>query len=111
MLDIQNPTHKHFLVTYLSNLMFETGFCGFAIYHSIPILSIKAYERKSFPSGAVVKNSPANAADVGLIPGLGRSPGEGNGTPLQYSWPGKFYGQRSLAGYSPWGCKKSDITE
>ena len=64
MLDIQNPTHKHFLVTYLSNLMFESGFCGFAIYHYIPILSIKAYERKSFPSGAVVKNSAANAADV-----------------------------------------------
>ena len=36
----------------------------------------------------VVKNPPANAGDirhVGLIPGLGRSPGEGNGTPLQYS--------------------------
>jgi len=30
---------------------------GFAIYHSIPILIIKAYKRKSFPSGAVVKNS------------------------------------------------------
>ena len=37
-------------------------------------------------------------------PGLGRSPGEGNSYPLQYSW-------RSLAGYSPWGCKESDTTE
>jgi len=36
--------------------------------------------------GSVVKNSPANSEDLGLIPGLGRSPGEGNGTPLQYSW-------------------------
>ena len=34
---------------------------------------------------AVVKNPPANAGDVGYIPGLGRSPGEGNGNPLQYS--------------------------
>ena len=33
----------------------------------------------------MVKNSPANAGDVGLIPGLGNSPGVGNGNPLQYS--------------------------
>ena len=33
----------------------------------------------------MVRNLPANAGDVGLIPGLGRSPGEGNGNPLQYS--------------------------
>jgi len=36
---------------------------------------------------------------------------EGNGTPLQYSCPGKFHGQRSLVGYSPQGCKESDTTE
>ena len=33
----------------------------------------------------MVKNPPANAGDTGSIPGLGRSPGEGNGNPLQYS--------------------------
>ena len=33
----------------------------------------------------MVKNPPANAGDMGFIPGLGRSPGEGNGNPLQYS--------------------------
>ena len=38
-----------------------------------------------FPDGSVVKNPPANAGDEGSIPGLGRSPGEGNGNPLQYS--------------------------
>ena len=41
-----------------------------------------------FPGGVVVKNLPASAGDAGdagLIPGLGRSPGEGNGSPLQYS--------------------------
>ena len=41
-----------------------------------------------FPGGTVVKNLPANAAnagDMGLIPGSGRSPGEGNGNPLLYS--------------------------
>jgi len=38
-----------------------------------------------FPGGSAVKNPPANAGDVGSIPGSGRSPGEGNGNPLQYS--------------------------
>ena len=38
-----------------------------------------------FPGGSVVKKSPANAGDEGLIPGSGRSPREGNGNPLQYS--------------------------
>ena len=38
-----------------------------------------------FPGGSVVKNPPANTGEVGLIPGWGRSPGGGNGNPLQYS--------------------------
>ena len=46
-----------------------------------------------FPGGSVVKNPPANTADsrdAGWIPGLGRSPGEENGNPLQYSCLGKI---------------------
>ena len=43
--------------------------------------------------------------------GLGRSPGERNGNPLQYSCHGESHGGRSLVGYSPWGCKKLDTTE
>ena len=39
----------------------------------------------NFPGGSAVKKPTASAGDVGLIPGLGRSPGEGNGNPLQYS--------------------------
>ena len=54
----------------------------------------------------MVKNLPVNAGDAGLIPGLGRSPGERNGNPLQYSCLGKFHGQRSLADYSPWGHRR-----
>ena len=38
-----------------------------------------------FPGGSVVRTPPANAEDTGLIPGLGRYPGEGNGNPVQYS--------------------------
>ena len=40
---------------------------------------------KGFPGGAEVKVSACNVGDLGLIPGSGRSPGEGNGNPLQYS--------------------------
>ena len=42
----------------------------------------------SFPGGSVVKNLPANTGDTGSIPGLGRSLGEGNGSPLQCSCVG-----------------------
>ena len=62
----------------------------------------------------VVKNSPANAGDVrdtGSIPGSGRSPGRGHDNPLQYSCLENPHGQRSQAGCSPWGHKKSDTTE
>ena len=61
-----------------------------------------------------VKNSPASAGnlrDVGSIPGSGRSPGEGHGNPLQYFCLEHPHGQRSLAGYSPWGHKESDTTK
>ena len=54
----------------------------------------------------MVKKLPANAGDLGLIPGSGRSPGEGNGNESQYSFLEKSHGQRSLVGYSPWGCKR-----
>ena len=40
-----------------------------------------------FPGGSVIKKMPANAGDVGSIPGSRKSPGEGNGNPLQYSCP------------------------
>ena len=43
--------------------------------------------------------------------GSGRPPGEGNGSPLQYSCLENPHGQRSLVGYSPWGCKELNITD
>ena len=42
-------------------------------------------DSEGFPGGSGVKNPPANAGDMGLIPGSGRSPGKGNGNPVQYS--------------------------
>ena len=57
------------------------------------------------------KESACKAGDLGLIPGLGRSPGGGHGNPLQYSCLENPCGQRSLAGYSPWGHKVLDTTD
>ena len=58
-----------------------------------------------FLGSSVGKESACNAGDPDSIPGLGRSPGEGNGNPLQYSYLGKSHGQMNLAGYGPWGRK------
>ena len=62
----------------------------------------------------VVKKLPinnGNTRDMGLIPGWGRSPGRGHGNPLQCPCLENTHGQRSLAGYSPYGHKESDMTE
>ena len=58
-----------------------------------------------------VKNLPAMQKTQVQSLGQGKSPGEGNGNPLQYSCLGNPMGQRSLAGYSPWSCKESDTTK
>ena len=63
---------------------------------------------KGFPGCSDGKESTCNAGDLGSIPGLGRSPREGNSwLPTTVFLSGDFYGQRSLAGYSPWGRKES----
>ena len=62
----------------------------------------------------MIKNLPAIAGDLrdlGSIPGSGRSPGGGKWQPTPVFLPGKFHGQRSLLGYSPWGLKELDMTE
>ena len=58
-----------------------------------------------FPRGSACKESACNAGDLGFFPGLGRSPGEENGYPLQYS------GLENPMDYSPWGCKEWNMTE
>ena len=49
------------------------------------VFSVKYYDLVGFPGSSEVKASVSNVGDPGLIPGSGRSPGEGNGNPLQYS--------------------------
>ena len=62
----------------------------------------------------VVKNVPANAEDTGdsgSIPGSGRFPWRREWLPTPVFLPEEFHGQRSLVGYSAWGCKELDMTE
>ena len=65
----------------------------------------------SFLGSSAGKELTCNAGDLGLIPGLESSPGEGIGYPLQYCCLENPQGQRILLGYSPWGCKESDTTK
>ena len=68
-------------------------------------------EYNGFPGGSDGKESDCDVGDPGLIPGSGRSPGEKKRHAIPVFLPGEFHGQRSLVGYSPWGCKESDTTE
>ena len=52
---------------------------------SLPAAAKRYANLGAFPGGSVVKNPSANAGDAGLIPESGRSPGEGNGNPLEDS--------------------------
>ena len=56
----------------------------------------------AFPGGSAVKNPPANAGEVGLIPGWGETPWCRNWQTTPVFLPGESHGQRSLASYSPW---------
>ena len=71
------------------------------------VLFCGIYIRKSGPPGWLSgKESTCQAGDVGLIPGLGRSPGEGNATHSSYfAWEILWMGE-SGGGYSPWGHKR-----
>ena len=63
-------------------------------------------------TGEFSKESTCQAGDWDSIPGLERFPGEGNSNPLQFSClENPMDRERSLAGYSPWGHKESDVTE
>ena len=64
-----------------------------------------------FLGGSDPKEPACNAGDQSSILGWERSAEEGNGNPLQYTCLENPHGQKSLAGYSPWGCKESDTTE
>ena len=64
-----------------------------------------------FPGDSAFRNQSDIAGDVDLIVVLRRSSGGEKWQPIPVFLPGETHGQRSLAGYSPWGCKESDTTE
>ena len=84
---------KHLKCSWALNPHFLSGRSSFNLCLGLPLCSAG-------------KESACNVGDPGSIPGLGRSPGEGKGYPLQYSGPREFCGL-----YSPWGCKELDMTE
>ena len=82
----------------------------------LPGKSLSSYQQllvefKCFPRGSDSKESACNAGDLGSTPGLGRAPGGRHDNPLFNSCLENPHGQRSLVGYSPSGCKESDMTE
>ena len=90
------------------------------LIEAIPILQINFYKmvqviylRLSFPSSASAEEH-ANARDFkrgGFYPWVGKIPWRRAQQPTAVFLPGESHGQRSLAGYSPWGSKESDTTE
>ena len=71
---------------------------------SILIICLSVCDQRASQTALGIKNPTAKPGDVrdgSSIPGLGRSPGEGHGNPLQDSCLENSHGQRSLAGYSP----------
>ena len=60
---------------------------SFSVFEAVLLIELgqRRLESEGFPCGSDGKNPSANAGDVGLIPGSGRYPGEGNGNPFQYS--------------------------
>ena len=81
------------------------------IYFSVTVTELLSYfirvvvkSWQGFPHSSVGKESACNAGDLGSVPELGRTPGEGKGYPLQYS------GLKNSMDYSPWGRKELDTT-
>ena len=103
--------------------MLACEFTSTSVHHTLPCISAiptlvhpTSFSVECLPAthshpasqmAQMVKNLLYNMA--GLIPGSGRSPGEGNGYPVFL--PGKSHGQRSLVSYNPWGLKESDTNE
>ena len=75
------------------------------------LITREGHSSRGFPGGSDGKETACSAGDLGLNPGLGRSPGGGHGNPLQYFFLENPHEQRSLVGYSPWGLEESDTSE
>ena len=119
--------------------VFFTEWCVFRFHHVVDVLALCSFSfcakiyiifslftilnsvalskfmicnlHQGLPGGSDGNKSTCNAGDLGSIPGLGGSPGGGPDNPFQYSFLENSHGEWCLAGYNPWGCKESDMTE
>ena len=94
---------------YLNSLFFPhhyRKFCGVRFKSNSE--SVNYYV---FPGGSDGKESACNTGDLSSIPGWVRTPGEGNGNPLQYFCLENSMDRGAWPGYGPWGLKESDMTE
>ena len=103
-------------VSFPSELIFGTEQTGKMTWgdtglHPKEALSLSAYLRPDFPRGSDGKASVYNAGDPVSIPGSGRSPGEGNGSPLQYSCLGNPVDRGAWQATVNGTAKESDTTE
>ena len=93
---------------------FRYSMCLLAKYHLITLQHAIITKIKCVPPWAsqvvlVVKKLPANAGDVGLISGVGKIPWRRGRPPTPVFLPVQSHGQSSLAGYSPWSCKQTQL--
>ena len=82
-----------------------------AIFLEVPGHLPNTLHSLGFPGGSDGKESACNAGDLDSDPWVGRIPWRREWLPTPGFLPREFHGQRSLAGYSPWGHKESDVTE
>ena len=88
------------------NILLKSTFFHGIRYYEYLLMSINQ-DLSGFSGDSVVKNLPANAGDVGWIPGSGRFPWRRKWQHTPIFLPGKFHRQRSLLDYSPWGRKRA----
>ena len=86
---------------------------NFEVYNTILLIIVIMLCIGASQLALVVKNLPANVADMrhGFNLWVRKIPWRRKWQPTPVFLPGKSNGQRSLAGYSPWGCKESDMTK
>ena len=101
LLQARNPCNYHPSLVFF---FFKNGLLS-SNPSQLTSLSLHPREVLGFPCGSPGKQSTHNAGDLGLVLGLGRSPGEGKGYPVQYS------SLENSMDYSPWGLKELDTTD
>ena len=115
---LPRPYHGLYLLHIFGNLCFNLSSIRDSIkdllYSTVSCTEnfvIACKGKQSWLCGSDGRESACNTRDLGLIPGSGRFPWRRKWQPTPVFLLGKSHGWRSLAGYSPWGCKELDMTE